>query len=316
MGKKVMVASFGLNEDFLQGKTQEDIVPVAVKKIESVRGYRPDLIVLPEAFLKIGGDRLNPRWREITRTMLDELKRLAREMRCYIAAPLYEPYPGSDALRYNTTYFLDRAGEVIGKYRKVHTVYEESTVSMVVPGGDYPVFDADFGRIGFQTCFDIGWREGWKTLADKGARLVVWTAAYDGGNLLNTYAAYNMYYVVSSVRTDHAQIIDLTGRTIAEGARWNGLAMAAIDLETELYHIDRQYQKIDTIREALGDRVTIRVYSEENVFTVESNDPDWPIPRIEREFGLMNYRDYHAEATRLQEAWRKLYPAPPDDEAK
>ena len=303
-----MVASFGLNEDFLRGRTQEEIVPVILRKIESVRGYQPDLIVLPEAFLKIGGDKLNPRWREITEHMLTELRRLARDMSCYIAVPVYEPYSGGGDLRYNCVYFIDRAGEVAGKYRKVHTVYEESTVSRVVPGSEYPVFDTDFGRVGFQTCFDIGWREGWKALADKGARLVIWTAAYDGGNLLNTYAAYNMYYVVSSVRTDHAQIIDLTGRAVAEGARWNGLAMAAIDLETELYHIDRQYQKIDDIREALGKKVTIRAYSEENVFTVESNDPEWPIPRIEREFGLMNYRDYHAEATRLQNEWRAKYP--------
>ena len=71
MGKKAMVASFGLNEDFLRGLTQEEIVPVVVKKIESVRGYEPDLIVLPEAFLKIGGDKLNPRWPEITETMLN-----------------------------------------------------------------------------------------------------------------------------------------------------------------------------------------------------------------------------------------------------
>ena len=303
-----MVASFGLNEDFLRGRTQEEIVPVILRKIESVRGYQPDLIVLPEAFLKIGGDKLNPRLREITEHMLSELSRLARDLGCYIAAPVYEPYSSGGDLRYNCVYFIDRAGEVAGKYRKVHTVYEESTVSRVVPGSEYPVFDTDFGRVGFQTCFDIGWREGWKALADKGARLVIWTAAYDGGNLLNTYAAYNMYYVVSSVRTDHAQIIDLTGRAIAEGARWNGLAMAAIDLETELYHIDRQYQKIDDIREALGKKVTIRAYSEENVFTVESNDPEWPIPRIEREFGLMNYRDYHAEATRLQNEWRAKYP--------
>ena len=303
-----MVASFGLNEDFLRGRTQEEIVPVILRKIESVRGYQPDLIVLPEAFLKIGGDKLNPRLREITEHMLSELSRLARDLGCYIAAPVYEPYSSGGDLRYNCVYFIDRAGEVAGKYRKVHTVYEESTVSRVVPGSEYPVFDTDFGRVGFQTCFDIGWREGWKALADKGARLVIWTAAYDGGNLLNTYAAYNMYYVVSSVRTDHAQIIDLTGRAIAEGARWNGLAMATIDLETELYHIDRQYQKIDDIREALGKKVTIRAYSEENVFTVESNDPEWPIPRIEREFGLMNYRDYHAEATRLQNEWRAKYP--------
>ena len=117
MGKKVKVASFGLNEDFLQGKTQEEIIPAVVGKIESVRGYQPDLIVLPEAFMKIGGDRTNPNWAALTQQMLSELIRLAKEMRCYIAAPLYEPYPGDPVLRYNTVYFLDRKGELVGKYR-------------------------------------------------------------------------------------------------------------------------------------------------------------------------------------------------------
>lgn len=311
MGKKVKVASFGLNEDFLRGRTQEEVIPAVVAKVESVRGYRPDLVILPEAFLKIGGDRDNPNWWALTQQMLSELRRLAGEMHCYIAAPMYEPYPGDPTFRYNCVFFLDRRGELIGKYRKVHTVVEESTVNHVVPASEIPVFDTDFGRVGFQTCFDIGWREGWKELADKGARLVIWTAAYDGGNLLHTYAAHNMYYVVSSVRTDHAQIIDLTGRTIAEGARWNGLAMATIDLETELFHIDRQFQKIDGIRRALGDKVTIRVYSEENVFTVESNDPEWPVSRICQEFGIVSYKDYHAEATRVQAEWRARYPTAP-----
>lgn len=311
MGKKVNVASFGLNEDFLRGKTQEEIIPIIVDKVESVRGYKPDLIVLPEAFMKIGGDVANPNWWTLTQRMLSELRRLAKEMRCYIVAPLYEPYRDDPVLRYNCVFLLDRQGELVGKYRKVHTVVEESTVSHVVPADEIPVFDTDFGRIGFQTCFDIGWREGWKELADKGARLVVWTAAYDGGNLLNTYAAYHMYYVVSSVRTDHAQIIDLTGRAIAEGARWNGLAMATVDLETELFHIDRQFGKIDQIRRVLGDKVTIRVYSEENVFTIESNDPEWPVHRICEEFGMMSYKDYHAEATQIQAEWRARYPTAP-----
>lgn len=305
---KACIASFGLNEDFLRGKTQEEMVGEILKKLDTVRGYKPDLVVLPEAFLKTGGDRDNPNREAITAEMLRRLSAAAAEMRCYIAAPVYERVPEHPQFRYNTVMLIDRTGNICGKYRKVHTVVEETTVSHVLPGSEYPVFDTDFGRIGFQTCFDIGWREGWQILADKGAQLVIWTAAYDGGNLLNTYAAYHMYFVVSSVRTDHAQIIDPTGRPVAEGARWNGLALATVDLDTALFHIDRQYQKIDAIRAALGDKVTIRVFSEENVFTLESNDPAWPISRICEEFGLMTYKDYHREATFLQEEYRRKYP--------
>lgn len=308
MGKKTKIASLGLNEAFWVGKSQQEMVEVALDKIESVRGYHPDLICLPEAFLKTGGDRNNPQWWSITQDLLAKLRKRAREMQCYILASVYEPSPVYEGLRYNCVWLIDRQGQDAGKYYKLHPVVEESLEGHVIPGDECPVFDTDFGRLGVQTCFDIGWRDGWKQLADQGAQLVVWSAAYDGGNLLNAYAALHMYYVVSTVRTNHARIIDLTGRTIAQGARWNGLAMATVDLETTLFHIDRQFQKIDQIRRALGDKVTIRAYSEENVFTIESNDAQWPMERIQKEFSLMTYKDYHAEASRLQEEWRAKYP--------
>jgi len=308
MGKKVKIASFGLNEAFLWGKGgREDMIEMAAEKIETVRGYQPDLIILPEGFLGVSGDKQNADWVRIKDKMLNRFCAYARELKCYIVAPDYEVVDEHPDFKYNCAYLIDREGRIAGKYRKRHTVYEESMVKHVMPGKELPVFDTDFGRIGIQICFDIGWRDGWKELADKGAQLVIWTSAYDGGNLLHTYAAHNMYYVVSSVRTDHAQIIDLTGRTIAEGARWNGLAMATIDLSTTIFHIDRQFQKIEMLRRELGDKVTIKVYSEENIFTVEANDPDWPIERISKEFGLMSYKDYHAEATALQEEWKEKY---------
>ena len=308
MGKKVKVASFGLNEDFLRGKTQEEMIPEILAKVDTISGYGVDLVVFPEAFMKTGGDRLNPNWEALTQEMLAALRSRAKELHAYIVAPVYERVKEYPQFKYNSAVLIDRNGEIQGRYRKVHTVLEETTENNVLPGNTLPVFDTDFGRIGFQTCFDIGWRDGWKELKDKGAQLVIWTAAYDGGNLLNTYAAYNMYYVVSSVRTDHARIIDPTGRTIAQGARWNGLAMATIDLETTIFHIDRQYRKIEQVRRELGSKVTIRAYSEENIFTIESNDSDWPVAKIAQVYGLMNYADYHAEATQNQQKYLEMYP--------
>ena len=43
MGKKTKIASFGLNEAFWEGKSQQEMVGVALDKIESVRGYHPDV---------------------------------------------------------------------------------------------------------------------------------------------------------------------------------------------------------------------------------------------------------------------------------
>ena len=307
MEKKTVVASFAMREEFLRGKTQEEMIDVGQTLIDSVAGYKPDLICFPEIFLKTGGDVDNPDWARNTQRMLEAYSEKARRLGSYILTSAYEPSRRYPDYRYNTSFLIGRDGTLTGKYRKVHTVYSESVVHHVIPGHDYPVFDTDFGRIGMQTCFDIGWRNGWQALADKGARLVVWAAAYDGGNLLDTYAAHNMYFVVSTVRTNHARIIDPMGQTIAESARWGSLALASIDLTGDIFHIDRQWQKIDDIRRALGSKVTIRVLSEENVFWLESNSDAWPMDRIRKEFGLQTYREYHAEATALQKEWREKF---------
>lgn len=309
MGKKATIATFGLNRrTFAVGKTQEQMLEMVMAKIESVRGYNPDLICLPELFLETGGDQFNPRWQEITEKAFGMLCQKARELNCYISASLYEQAGEAEDMRYITLYLIDRQGNVAGKYRKYHTVMVETQTHRALPGREQcVVVDTDFGRVGLQICFDIGWREAWQELEDKGAQMVIWASAYDGGFLLNTYAAHHMYYVVSSVMTDHAKIIDITGRTIAQGTRWNGLALATIDLSTGLFHTDRQSQKIDAIRARLGSGVTINTYEEENFFTVEANSPEWPLERICEEFGLMNYRDYHKEATDFQMATRERY---------
>ena len=308
MGKKAKIAMWAMREEFLRGKTQEDMIEVALSLIDSVAGEKPDLICFPEIFLKTGGDTDNPRWAENGQIMLRRFGERARALRCYIVTSLYEPSEAHPGMKYNCSVLIDRDGQIAGVYRKMHTVYEESTQSHVLPGAEPFVFDTDFGRIGLLTCFDIGWRDAWSELARLGARLVIWSAAYDGGNLLDAYAAVNMYYVASTVRTNHARIINPAGHTLAESSRWNGLAMAVVDLSAELYHIDRQWQKIDGIRRALGSAVSIQTFSEENCFLLESNAPDWPVERIEKEFGLTSYRQYHAEADALQRQWRALYP--------
>ena len=70
MGKKTRIASWAMREEVLRGKTQEEMLSVALEKIDAVAGYKPDLICFPEIFLKTGGDISNPRWREIGTEML------------------------------------------------------------------------------------------------------------------------------------------------------------------------------------------------------------------------------------------------------
>lgn len=308
MNGKCRLAVWAMREEFHRGKNWEQMLDTALEMLDELNNEHTDLICFPEIFLKTGDNGHKPdNYVEIQDRMLARFCEKAKELNSYILTSYYEQsvrYPG---MQYNCAALIDRKGTICGKYRKVHIVTTEYTGNKVLPGSEYPVFETDFGTIGIQTCFDIGWREGWNELAKKGARLVIWDAAYDGGNLLDTYAAYNMYYVASTVRTNHARIIDPMGQTVASSSRWNGLAIADIDLSGEVFHIDRQWTILDEIIKKLGSRVCITTLSEENCFYILSDDTEWPVSRIKEEFGLTSYRDYHIEADTLQKQLREQY---------
>ncbi|MFN0104149.1 MAG: carbon-nitrogen hydrolase family protein [Bryobacteraceae bacterium] len=59
-----------------------------------------------------------------------------------------------DRLLYNSAVLLDRKGDVVGRYDKIHPT-EGELKSGIAPGAtDPPVFETDFGIIGIQICFD------------------------------------------------------------------------------------------------------------------------------------------------------------------
>ncbi len=307
MGTRAKIATIAYRAETLPQMTQEALIDHTLSLVDGLSGCRADLICLPEEILIIKGDRNNPRFAENNARMLAALCDRARAQRALIACCLEEPsekYPGK---RYNTAYLIGRDGRLIGRYRKRYLTFR-ALEQDGIPGCALPVFDTDIGRIGLMTCFDIGWRQPWAELAEKGCELVLWNAAYDGGNLLNTYAAHNMYFVASSVWSDHAKIIDPTGRTIEVSSRWDGVAMATVNLGMEIFHSDRQTDRPAKLRAALGDRITIRSHSQENIFTVESNDDEWPMERVKREFDLMSYKDYHSEYGRLNNLARERFP--------
>jgi hypothetical protein len=66
---------------------------------------------------------------------------------------------------------LGRAGEVLGVYDKLCPVAQQFDYATfeggVTPGRpeDCRVFELDFGPVGVQICFDLGFEENWRALA-------------------------------------------------------------------------------------------------------------------------------------------------------
>jgi predicted amidohydrolase len=261
-----------------------------------------DLVCLPETLLQAGTPReARPIVEPIPGPTFDALAEAARASRTNVVAGLCELREGR---HYNVAVAIDRDGRLVGRYEKIHPTIGECRDQRIVPGRSTGVVDLDVGRIGLAVCYDIGWPAVWQALAAERAELVVWPSAYDGGFPLQAYAWTHFYYVVSSVWGQHSKVIDLTGRVLASTSRWSRLAMATIDLEKQVFHVDEQYERLEAIQLRYGGRVTAVGCSEENVFTLESNDPDLPLAEIVREYRLETFRAYHARADRVQDEAR------------
>jgi predicted amidohydrolase len=280
-----------------------DNLELALALVGAAAAERADLVCLPETFLEVGLPRdRRPLVEPIPGPAFDALSEMAARHELWVIAP-YSVVDELGVIK-NSAVIINRQGKVAGKYDKIHPTIKECEDRGITPGSAVTVVETDFGRVGLAICYDIGWPARWAALAEAGAEIVVWPSAYDGGFPLNAYAWLHSYYVVSSVQTEHSRVIDVTGQVLAETSRWHRLAATTIDLEKELFHIDDQVEKLFRVQQELGHRVSVRALTEEHVFTLESNDPAWPVSRIKTHFQLENFRDYHARAQAVQDHHR------------
>lgn len=193
---------------------------------------------------------------------------LAAKFRMHVIVPLLEDVGRTKY--YNTAVLLDRAGQIIGKYRKTHlclpVCHEGDTT---IAGDQLPVFKTDFGTIGITTCMDIHYPEIYTTLALKGADIIFWPSAamdYTGNlieSLVNARAVDNQVYFVTShfiqqpylagKHYGRSRIVDCMGRVRADTGHFQGVAIADIDLDETypMWYQGKALEQYPTMRQTI-----------------------------------------------------------------
>lgn len=300
MPRKIGVAtgSFGLPTN----TTYERNLDLGYALLDAAGSSNADIVCLPETFERcaLPSSRSAELAQTIPGPVFDTLCARARRYRMYVVAGLTEL---RDDQLINTAVLIDRDGRFVGQYDKIHPTIGE-VGSGIVPADAVKVFDLDFGRVGVAICYDIGWPAIWDELGRRGAEVVFWPSAYDGGFPLQTYAWRNFYYVVSSVWSFHSRIIDITGQHLASTSRFSRLVSAEIDLEKKVFHTDQNAARLLELTTHFGQRISVESFTEEHIFTLQSNDPSVSVEQIEGEFGLEPFREYHRRAEEAQDEAR------------
>ena len=72
---------------------------------------------------------------------------------------------------FNTTYYIDRRGEIQGRYRKVNLWLPER--SYITPGSNVSVFDTRVGRVGLIICWDLIFPEVFRAMVKEKVEIVI-----------------------------------------------------------------------------------------------------------------------------------------------
>ncbi len=245
----------------IQMNSQKDKVvnlSEAARLIEAVvREDSPNLVVLPEMFVSLGGNL------EDKRLAAEELpggeaysllQTLATTHSIHIhGGSLIEKV--GDAL-YNTTTVFDPNGREVARYRKIHMFdittpdgkeYRESdTYSR---GNDIVTYDIGTTRVGCTICYDVRFPELYQALAKKGVSIITVPSAFTlqtGKDhwevLLRARAIETETYILAAAQCGlnaggaratfgHSLVVDPWGHVIARAQDTVGYVTARLDLD-------------------------------------------------------------------------------------
>jgi len=284
-GRPVRIVSIS----FACGKSREAIASVV--DAEARKGA--DLVALPETWL---GQEGPPE--TLDGPTIAVMSDLAAKHQTHIVCPMDRQ---DGERRLNSAVLIDRQGAVAGVYDKVFPYWSEFDVEPpVVPGGDAPVFDTDFGRLGLATCFDVNFPEVWQRLADQGAELVVWPSAYSAGTSLQAHAINHHFYIVTATGRADCLVYDITGEELLyERSDDINVTRVALDLDRGIYHTNFNVPKRDKLLQEHAGEVEMEKELElESWFVLRAKRPGVNARALAREYGLEELRDYLSRSRR------------------
>ena len=99
-------------------------------------------------------------------------------------------------------------------YDKIHPYSPELFDPGITPGGKIPVFETDFGKIGFMICYDSWFTDVAEALALQGAEIILFPNAGYYRSLMPARAADNCVRIISSSWNSGYGIWDTVGRDV------------------------------------------------------------------------------------------------------
>ena len=267
-------------------------------RLDQVLPDKPDLIVVPEACDRPGGFGAE-QLRRYYHVRQDQVQRffadVAKENKCYIVYSAYREMP--DGTRRNSSVLIDRKGDVVGIYNKNHPTIGEIEQGTLC-GKDAPIFECDFGRVAMAICFDLNFDELRLKYVKGKPDLLIFSSMYHGG-LMQAYWAYSCRcHFVGAIagRATPSQIYNPLGEVVASTTNYFDFAVATVNLDCALAHLDYNGQRLRRLKAKYGPKVKITDPGRLGAVLIASEHETISVDDMIREFEIEPLDDYFTRA--------------------
>ena len=289
--------SFKIDPDMAPQKIVEKAIEHWRNEFSQVLADKPDLIVVPEVCDRPANyprEKGQEYYRVRKNQVLDFFIEIAKKNRCYIVYPAVREM--DDGTWRNSCALINRDGQIEGYYNKNHVVIEETTEDGILCGSDAPIFDCDFGRVAIAICFDLNFEELRLKYAEAQPDLIIFPSMYHGG-LMQPYWAYSCRsYFVAAVAGETSEIRNPLGQVIASNTNYFDYAVAEINLDFRLAHLDYNWPRLQALKEKYGPGVTITDPGFVGAVLITSEIGDVPVDEMIAEFRIELLDDYFTRA--------------------
>lgn len=231
-------------------------VRTAFEGISQLSDQGAELLVLPEMWSSGFDYPALARHAEKTPEILERLSKTAARKAIIIAGSL----PEAEAEKiYNSLYVIDNNGEIAGKYRKVHLFPPIEEDKYLCAGDRTHVCQTHAGRLGLMICYDLRFPEFCRSLAVKGAEIVIVSAQWPSSRihhwdvLVQARAIENQLFLIAANRhgkegdlifNGHSQIVSPAGEVLTKSVSPDTTITASIDIK-EIETVRNQFNCLE-----------------------------------------------------------------------
>ena len=261
---RVTVATIGGGAASLNGthdgqpqKMVDQVIGYWKGELNKVLPFHPDLILLTEACDRPGGlssDEQFSYYRIRKNQIQDYFASVAKANHCYIAFGTKREENGK---WWNSCIIIDREGKVAGIYNKNFPTISE--MSRIQASNETPIIQCDFGRVACAICFDLNFDELRQRYEKLKPDIILFPSMYHGGleQAKWAYSCKSFFVCSYGFTTTPSEIRNPLGEVVASSTNYYNYAVATINLDRKIVHLDDNWSKLDALRKKYGKDVTI-----------------------------------------------------------